>query len=156
VIAKPTAQGSACALLRKGHKALEGVSFAVIVMVKEIVMSDPNLILEAVGRFHPDGRKMHILLSEDNISSLALSAQRIKDHIVSRYKAGGVSVESVIPVGQIGLNTDMHHTELHIDIMPATGGQKLSFAFSPAAARLLLDALPAWVDKNEHAKPVSH
>lgn len=107
-------------------------------------------------RFYPDGRKTHILVSEDNISSLALSAQRIKDHIVSSYKAGGVSVESVIPVGQIGLNTDMHHTELHIDIMPATGGQKLSFAFPPAAARLLLDALPSWVDKIEHAKPVSH
>jgi len=137
-------------------------SSIVIVRVKEIDMSEPNLTLEAVGReykltrLYPDGTKTQILLSEDNISSLALSAQRIKDHIVARYKAGGVSVESVIPVGKVSLGTDMHHTELHIDIIPVTGEQKLSFAFSLAAARVLLDALPVWVSKIERVKSVSH
>jgi hypothetical protein len=119
-----------------------------------MVMTHPDLTLEAVGReyrltrIHPDGTKADILLSEDNICSLALSAQRMRDHIVAKYKAAGVSVESVIPVGQVGLNTDMHLTELHIDIVPATGGQKLSFAFSPVASRVLLDALPAWGRQN--------
>jgi len=125
-------------------------------------MFDSNLTLEAVGReykltrFYPDGTKTDILLSEDNISSLALSAQRIKDHIVARYKAGGISVESVIPVGQVGLDTDMHQTELHVEIIPASGTQKLTFAFSPAAARVLLDALTAWISKIDNGKPISH
>lgn len=133
----------------------------VIVILEEIVMFESNLILEAVGReyrltrFHPDGTKTDILLSEDNISSLALSAQRIKDHIVARYKAAGASVESVIPVGQVGLDTDMHQTELHVDIIPSNGRQKLTFAFSPAAARVLLDALTAWISKID-GKPISH
>ena len=134
----------------------------VILILKEIVMFDSNLTLKAEGReyrltrFYPDGTKTDILLSEDNISSLVLSAQRIKDHIVARYKAGGVSVESVIPVGQVGLDTDMHQTELHMDIIPANGTQKLTFAFSPAAARVLLDALTAWIFKIDNGKPISH
>jgi len=134
----------------------------VIVILKEIGMFDTNLTLEAVGReyrltrCYPDGTKKDILLSEDNISSLALSAQRIKDHIVARYKAGGLSVESVIPVGQVGLDTDMHQTELHLDIIPANGREKLTFAFSPSAARVLLDALTAWISKIDNSKPVSH
>jgi hypothetical protein len=125
-------------------------------------MFDSNLTLEAVGReyrltrFYPDGTKTDILLSEDNISSLALSAQRIKDHIVARYKAGGVSVESVVPVGQVSLDADMHLTELHVDIIPANATQKLTFAFSPAAARVLLDALTAWISKIDNRRPISH
>jgi hypothetical protein len=131
-------------------------------VVEEIVMSESNLTLEAVGReyrltrFYPDGTKTEILLSEDNISSLALSAQRMKDHIIARYKAGGVSVEPVIPVRKVGLSTDMHHTELHIDIIPEGGRQSLIFSFSAVAARVLLNTLAEWVAKIEHAKPISH
>ena len=125
-------------------------------------MFDSTLTLEAVGReyrltrFYSDGKKTDILLSEDHISSLALSAQRIKDHIAARYKAGGVSVESVIPVGKVALDTDIHATELHMDIIPATGRQKLTFAFSPAAARVLLDALTAWISKIDNGKLIRH
>jgi hypothetical protein len=98
-----------------------------------------------------------MLLSEDNVMALALSAERMRDQIVAQYtRSGGPQPLAVAFVDRIELNYDVHETHLHVTMVSPDGSRSHTFGLPADVARSLLDTLPEWVARIEREKTAKH
>jgi hypothetical protein len=115
-----------------------------------------SLQLEEVGsnfilhRTDDAGKTTEIELSEDNILTLARSLPDLADRLLAaRTQTGAVAV-SVTEVAQIGLNLDVHASEIFLSLFDRHGAER-KFSLRPEFARHLVDRLPHWLDKMDQA-----
>ena len=56
-----------------------------------------------------------ITISDQDLLTLAQSAQRLKDHVLAKYSRGaGTTAVPITRVVQIAVNTDLHQTDLQL------------------------------------------
>lgn len=90
-------------------------------------------------------------LSDEEILLLAQSSQLMRDHVLAKHSRGStVSARSVTPVAAIVLNTDLHKTEIHLEIT-SQHGTKLGLSIPLDVARPLADRLPHRVAEIERS-----
>lgn len=106
----------------------------------------------ALIRVAADGIKSEMVLSAANIITLAQSAQRLRDQLLPKLSRPGADAISVTPVVQIGLNTDLHKTAIHLTMIDPNGAQMI-FLVPPHVAKLLADRLPVRIAEIEAEKP---
>ena len=87
-----------------------------------------------------------MIISDDDILSLAQSLPSLRDRVLARHSPKGDSVSAVAmtPVTRIVLNTDVHKTEIHLT-MADRHGARLGFALDADVAQLLAERLPVRV-----------
>jgi cation diffusion facilitator CzcD-associated flavoprotein CzcO len=79
-----------------------------------------------------------------------------KDEFIRFLENYTSTIRAPVRRGQVRLNTDIHETDLHVEMIPSSGSQNLVFCLTLPVARALLDGLPRWVAKIERKKPASH
>jgi hypothetical protein len=118
------------------------------------------LSLDPVGRefkltrIDERGQKTEIMLSEDNVLTLAQSAELLRGRILAKYtKEGQAHPPSVVmPVAQIELNADVHYTNIHMTLVQPNGARSPCFGLPSDVAQALVQSLPGWIsqlDNNE-------
>ena len=119
----------------------------------------PGITLDPKGndfilrRTDTKGRTNSITLTKDDILTLSQSIPSLRDHILSGQSPGdgtAISFVAVTEVAQIGLNTDVHRSEIHLTMIDRHGAH-VGFALSPEIARYLAQRLPARVAEIEAA-----
>jgi hypothetical protein len=82
-------------------------------------------------------------ISENDILALAQSLPALRDLALARRSPRGDFVSAVVmtPVTRIGLNTDIHKTEIQL-LMFDRHGARVGFALAPDVARPLAERLP--------------
>ena len=91
-------------------------------------------------------------LSDDDILTLAQSAQRLSDHVAAKHSRGEEA--RAVPMSltaQVELNNDLHQTEVHLRLIAASGAS-VWFALPLDVAKLLAEKLPLRVAELEQAK----
>lgn len=106
----------------------------------------------ALIRVAADGTKTEMVLSTANVLTLAQSAQRLRDQLLPRLSRPGPDAISTTPVVQVGLNTDLHKTAIHLTMIDPNGAQ-MSFSLPLQVARQLAERLPGRVREIEEEKP---
>src|SRR5258708_40236078 len=114
--------------------------------MKESLQLEPNGDRFTLRRTDVAGNVTTIDLSEDNILTLARSAQSLTDHILAKRSRSEVAAVNVTEVARIGLNHDLHSTELHLSLFDRHGAE-MTFSLSPEFAQHLADRLPGWIGK---------
>src|SRR5262249_11417062 len=91
--------------------------------------------------------KTEMVLSEDNVLTLAQSARHLQDHILARHtKAGQLHPPAVVvPVAQAELNADAHWTQVHLTFHQSNGSRSACFGLPRGVAQSLVDGLPKWI-----------
>jgi hypothetical protein len=99
-------------------------------------------------RRNEDGSETEMQLSETDVMSLAQSAALLAQTVVSKrnQESPGLNAALVSEVRNIGLNSDHHKSELHLEIFPANG-PKIIFALQMPLARSLAARLPTYLDE---------
>jgi hypothetical protein len=99
-------------------------------------------------RRNEDGSETEMLLSETDVMSLAQSAALLVRTVVSKrnQESPGLNAALISEARNIGLNSDHHKSELHLEIIPANG-PKMIFAFQMPLARSLAARLPTYLDE---------
>jgi hypothetical protein len=93
---------------------------------------------------------MSITLSDADILTLAQSAPLLRDHVLSKHSRGGVNARSSTPVAQAVLNTDLHRTEILLEMIDQYG-TRVGFVLPLDVARPLSERLPHRVAEIEQA-----
>lgn len=106
----------------------------------------------ALIRVAADGARSEMVLSAANVITLAQSAQRLRDRLLPKLSRPGADAISVTPVVQVGLNTDLHKTAIHLTMIDQNGAQ-MTFSLPPQVARPLADRLPVRIAEIEAEKP---
>jgi hypothetical protein len=114
--------------------------------MKESLQLDPNGDGFMLRRTDDAGHVTEIELSADNVLTLARSAQSLTDQILAKQSRSGADAVNVTEVARIGLNHDLHATEIHLSFFDRHGAQMI-FALLPQFAQHLVDRLPGWIDK---------
>jgi hypothetical protein len=123
-------------------------------------MSDkkPSLSLEPVGRefkltrIDGHGKRSEMSLSSDNIMTLAQSAQRLRDRILSSNTRSGVTAVAPTIVAQVELNDALLHSEILLTMIDRHGA-RACFALPVEIAELLVEKLPPRIDGIRGEKP---
>jgi imidazole glycerol phosphate synthase subunit HisF len=116
----------------------------------------PNISLDEVGinfilrSIDAAGNVNSLALSEDDILTLAQSAQKLRDHILARRSRSGAIAHAMTPVAQIELGVDLHATEILLTMIDRNGA-RLGFSLPHEVARPLADRLPIRVGEIEAA-----
>src|SRR5258708_34156406 len=111
--------------------------------MKESLQLEPNGDRFTLRRTDVAGNVTTIDLSEDNILTLARSAQSLTDHILAKRSRSEVAAVNVTEVARIGLNHDSHSTELPLSLFHPHA-HEMTFVSAPAFAHQLADRLPDW------------
>jgi hypothetical protein len=120
--------------------------------------SQKPLALEARGkdfalvRIDDGGNRSEMLLSEDNVIMLAQSARLIVDQLLAQRSRPGADPVLLMPVVQVGLNTDLHKSAIHLTMIDHRGNE-IGFLLPPEVARPLAERLPVRLAEIEKAKP---
>ena len=103
-------------------------------------------------RTDADGNQESIMLAENDVLTLAQSAQRLKDHILERRtpKGSGVATGILTAVSRVALNVDIHQTEVLLTLFDRHGAQA-AFSLPLAVAKPLSERLPVRVLEIEAA-----
>jgi len=109
----------------------------------QIEPSGDNFVLQ---RTDSDGHVTQIVLSEDNVLTLAQSTQPLTDRILARRSRSRTAAVKVTEVARIRLSTDIHEAEVFFGLVDRHGAEMI-FSLSPDFAQQLIDHLPAWVAK---------
>lgn len=126
-------------------------------------MTKAKLSLEQEGdgfvltKIDPQGQASTMHLTDEEVLILAQSAPKMQDRVIAKHTpvGGGRPPVSVVPVGQLSLNTDAHHTEIHMQFLTPSGSKSQIFGLPAEAAKSLLEALPKWIAKIEAPKSFS-
>jgi hypothetical protein len=114
--------------------------------MKESLQLDPSGDIFILRRTYADGKVTQIELSGDNVLTLAQSSQSLSDQILAKQSRSGADAVRVTEVAQIGLNHDLHATEIILSLIDRHGAE-LKFLLRPELARHLVDRLPHWIGK---------
>jgi hypothetical protein len=118
--------------------------------MKESLQLDPNGEGFVLRRTDAAGNVTQIELSADNVLTLARSSQFLSDHILAKQSRSGADAVNVTEVTRIGLNHDLHSTEIHLSFFDRHGAA-MTFALPPQFAQHLVDRLPDWIEKISHS-----
>jgi hypothetical protein len=105
----------------------------------------------AIVRVSSDGKTEELLLSADNVLTLAQSAQLLQGHILSKRSRIGAPAVFQTSVAQVRLNTDAHVTEIHLTMI-AQNGAEATFSLPLNVAKPLAERLPARIAEIENQK----
>jgi hypothetical protein len=114
--------------------------------------STDNLQLEPwndgflLRRTQTNGHVTEIELSENNILTLAQSAQTLRDHILAKHSPAGAEGQPIVatPAPKVRLNFDPLHGEILLSLVEPSGFEH-PFALPVNTANSLLEELPRWI-----------
>jgi hypothetical protein len=121
-------------------------------------MADEKLELEPQGdeyllrQTDKDGVVTEIFLSERSVLQLAQSSLQMQVSILGRKSRPGVDAVVVTHVAQVGLNTDLALSAVHLTLYQ-NNGAGLVFSLPLEVAKPLSERLPAHVANLEAAIP---
>jgi hypothetical protein len=91
-----------------------------------------------------------MLLSRDNVITLAQAAPLLRDQFLSELSRSGVIAVPAMAVSQISLNTDIHVTEIHLTMFDQNGEPTAAFRLPLHVAKPLAEHLPARIAEIEN------
>jgi|SRR5262249_34640946 len=95
-----------------------------------------------------------ITISDQDVLTLAQSAQRLKDHVLAKYSRGeGATAVVATEVVQVAVNTNLHQTHLQLGMIDPAGA-RTRFALPLDVAKELVGHLPARVAELEQSAAV--
>lgn len=95
--------------------------------------------------------EQEVILSENDILSLAQTAQTLRGHILAKHSHGsGATARYVSNVSEVVLNVDLHKSHVYLEVIDEAG-LSMAYALPAQVARMLSDRLPARVVELERA-----
>jgi hypothetical protein len=112
---------------------------------------DDQFLLRRTG---PDGRTKSLVLSNEDVLSLAQSAQLLRERILSKRNPAGGEYSAVYatPVVQIGLAPDALGENVLLTLITPSGAQ-VTFELPPHIVDHLVERLPVHLAKAKAANP---
>jgi hypothetical protein len=103
-------------------------------------------------RIDASGTPAEITLSDEDVLSLAQSAQLLRDRILSKLtpEGGAVSAAYSTPVAQIGLAPDVLGENILLTMVAPSGAQ-VTFSLPPHIAQILAERVPVHLAKAKAA-----
>ena len=110
---------------------------------------EPRGEIYAIVRVSPGGKTDELLLSPNNVLTLAQSAQLLWGRILSKRPRIGAPRVFQTPVVQVRLDTDAHVTEIHLTMISQNGAEA-TFSLPLNVAKPLAERLPARIAEIEN------
>jgi hypothetical protein len=109
-----------------------------------------DFILDVTAR---DGTTTQVKLTSEQLLTLAQSAPKFRERILSRRSPTTAGIQPVLAttVVQVGLNQDALGQDLLLSLVAPTGTQ-LTYALPIQIVELLVERLPQWLDKMRRLK----
>ncbi|MGA2190499.1 MAG: hypothetical protein ABSH33_18415 [Steroidobacteraceae bacterium] len=114
--------------------------------MKESLELEPNGDRFTLRRIDAVGKLTEMELSEDNLLALAKSIQSETEYILEKRSRAQTHSASVTAVAQMGLNVDVHWTQIHLLLIDGHG-TGITFSLTPFQAQTLVEYLPQWIAK---------